>query len=88
MRLLNRHSVVVKRKVSEDGYYNDDGDRVASQDIVEVNCKGNTQSYIKGSVNFNTTTASAVYTRPPDTTLPITTEAVSKSDDEAMTAGT
>ncbi|AZV01482.1 hypothetical protein vBSflM004_093 [Shigella phage vB_SflM_004] len=54
MRLLNRHSFVVKRKVSEDGYYNNDGDWVASEDIVDIPCKGNIQPYIKGSVKNGT----------------------------------
>lgn len=81
MRLLNRHSFVVKRKVSEDGYYNDDGDWVASQDIVEVNCKGNIQPYIKGSVKNGTQVALPEGIRLTDTRILYTTYKLRTSDD-------
>ncbi|QIN92483.1 hypothetical protein [Phage NBEco004] len=81
MRLLNRHSFVVKRKVSEDGYYNDDGDWVASQDIVEVNCKGNIQPYIKGSVKNGTQIALPEGIRLTDTRILYTTYKLRTSDD-------
>ena len=81
MRLLNRHSFVVKRKVSEDGYYNNDGDWIASQDIVEVNCKGNTQPYIKGSVKNGTQIALPEGIRLTDTRILYTTYKLRTSDD-------
>ena len=74
MRLLNRHSFVVKRKVSEDGYYNDDGD-------VEVNCKGNIQPYIKGSVKNGTQIALPEGIRLTDTRILYTTYKLRTSDD-------
>ena len=81
MRLLNRHSFVVKRKVSEDGYYNGDGDWVASQDIVEVNCKGKIQPYINGSVKKGTQIALPEGIRLTDTRILYTTYKLRTSDD-------
>ncbi|WMU95497.1 hypothetical protein [Escherichia phage pEC-M719-6WT.1] len=81
MRLLNRHSFVVKRKVSEDGYYNNDGDWIASQDIVEVNCKGNIQPYIKGSVKNGTQIVLPEGIRLTDTRILFTVAQLRTSDD-------
>ena len=81
MRLLNRHSFVVKRKVSEDGYYNADGDWVASQDIVAINCKGNIQPYIKGSVKNGTQIALPEGIRLTDTRILFTVAKLRTSDD-------
>ena len=81
MRLLNRHSFVVKRKVSEDGYYNNDGDWVASQDIVAINCKGNIQPYIKGSVKNGTQIVLPEGIRLTDTRILFTVAKLRTSDD-------
>lgn len=81
MRLLNRHSFVVKRKVSEDGYYNNDGDWIASQGIVEVNCKGNIQPYIKGSVKNGTQIVLPEGIRLTDTRILFTVAQLRTSDD-------
>lgn len=81
MRLLNRHSFVVKRKVSEDGYYNNDGDWVASEDIVEINCKGNIQPYIKGSVKNGTQIVLPEGIRLTDTRILYTVAKLRTSDD-------
>lgn len=81
MRLLNRHSFVVKRKVSEDGYYNNDGDWVASQDTVAINCKGNIQPYIKGSVKNGTQIALPEGIRLTDTRILFTVAKLRTSDD-------
>ncbi|QBP33160.1 hypothetical protein Silverhawkium_gp73 [Shigella phage Silverhawkium] len=85
MRLLNRHSFVVKRKVSEDGYYNADGDWVSSQDIVEVNCKGNIQPYIKGSVKNGTQIVLPEGIRLTDTRILFTVAKLRTSDDVEWT---
>ncbi|XAO54233.1 minor capsid protein [Yersinia phage vB_YenM_P778] len=50
MRLLNRHTLTVKRKASGEGHYNDNGDWVSDTNVVNVLIKGNLQPYIKGSV--------------------------------------
>jgi hypothetical protein len=81
MRLLNRHSFVVKRKVSEDGYYNNDGDWVASQDIIAINCKGNIQPYIKGSVKNGTQIVLPEGIRLTDTRILFTVAKLRTSDD-------
>ena len=81
MRLLNRHSFVVKRKVSEDGYYNNDGDWVASKDIVAINCKGNIQPYIKGSVKNGTQIVLPEGIRLTDTRILFTVAKLRTSDD-------
>ena len=85
MRLLNRHSFVVKRKVSEDGYYNNDGDWVASQDIVAINCKGNIQPYIKGSVKNGTQIVLPEGIRLTDTRILFTVAKLRTSDDVGLT---
>lgn len=81
MRLLNRHSFVVKRKVSEDGHYNEDGDWVASQDVVSINCKGNIQPYIKGSVKNGTQIVLPEGIRLTDTRILFTVAELRTSDD-------
>lgn len=49
MRLLRRHTLTVRRKLDE-GYYNDEGRWVSSDDYAEETIKGNLQPYVKGNI--------------------------------------
>lgn len=81
MRLLNRHTLAVKRKISEDGHYNNDGDWVASTAMVEVVIKGNCQPYVKGSVMNGTQLVLPDGIRLTDTRILYTTAKLRTSDD-------
>lgn len=81
MRLLNRHSFLVKRKVSDNGFYNSDGDWVSSDSVVEVTCKGNIQPYVKGSVKNGTQIALPEGIRLTDTRILYTVAKLRTSDD-------
>ncbi|KAB0884833.1 hypothetical protein [Cronobacter muytjensii] len=50
MKLLNKTTLTVKRKIGKNGHYNQDGDWVSDTNIVTVKIKGNCQPYIKNSV--------------------------------------
>ncbi|QYA57329.1 hypothetical protein ZYZZX_114 [Hafnia phage vB_HpaM_Zyzzx] len=49
MRLLRRHTLTVRRRLDE-GYYNDEGRWVSSDDYAEETIKGNLQPYVKGNI--------------------------------------
>lgn len=85
MRLLNRHSFIVKRKVSGDGYYNNDGDWISSSTTIEVPCKGNIQPYIKGSVKNGTQIGLPEGIRLTDTRILYTVAELRTSDDADWT---
>lgn len=81
MRLLNRHTLVVKRRIADAGHYNDDGDWVADDNIVEVKIKGNCQPYIKGSVLNGTQLVLPEGIRLTDTRILYSTAKLRSSDD-------
>lgn len=81
MRLLNRHTLTVKRKISEDGHFNDDGRWVGSSAEVEVKIKGNLQPYIKGSVMNGTQLVLPDGIRLTDTRILYTVARLRTSDD-------
>lgn len=81
MRLLNRHSFLVKRKLSDNGFYNDDGDWVSSDSTVEISCRGNIQPYIKGSVKNGTQLVLPEGIRLTDTRILYTVAKLRTSDD-------
>lgn len=83
MRLLNRQSFIVRRKVSEDGYYDEGGDWVASSSTVEEVCKGNVQPYIKGSVKNGTQIGLPEGLRLTDTRILYTVAQLRTSDDRS-----
>ena len=85
MRLLNRHTLTVKRKISEDGYYNDDGRWVTSSSTVDVTIKGNLQPYIKGSVLNGTQLGLPDGIRLTDTRILFTVARLRTSDDVEWT---
>ncbi|AZV02270.1 hypothetical protein Arno18_84 [Pectobacterium phage Arno18] len=81
MRLLNRHKLTVKRKISDDGYYNDAGRWVSGSTVVEVAIKGNLQPYIKGSVQNGTQLVIPDGIRLTDTRILYTVARLQTSDD-------
>lgn len=81
MRLLNRHTLVVKRKISDDGYYDENGRWTSSSAMVEVKIKGNLQPYIKGSVLNGTQIVLPDGIRLTDTRILYTVARLQTSDD-------
>lgn len=82
MRLLNRHTLVVRRKAAEDGHYNENGRWVSSSALVEVKIKGNLQPYIKGSVMNGTQLILPDGVRLTDTKILYTVARLRTSDDQ------
>lgn len=81
MRLLNRHTLTVKRRVADDGFYDDNGRWQSDTNVVEVTIKGNLQPYIKGSVQNGTQIVLPDGIRLTDTRILYTVARLQTSDD-------
>lgn len=81
MRLLNRHTLRVKRKIADAGHFNENGRWVSDDNIVEVIIKGNCQPYIKGSVQNGTQLVLPEGVRLTDTRILYTKARLQTSDD-------
>ena len=81
MRLLNRHTLTVKRKIADDGHYDENGRWVSDENQVEVKIKGNLQPYIKGPVLNGTQLVLPDGIRLTDTRILYTVARLHTSDD-------